>query len=420
MAGMMLPGVDPRDLAQAGWGVIFHERESPEVQEALQPLLEHRKSQAGRHFEHLYQEFRGESGLRDGESKEDFLAKNDAPAGAVNPDRMPYYLLIVGDPKLIPFHFQQQLDTQHAVGRICFDTLEEYANYAKSVVEVEAGHVPRDRRITLFGVRNPDDLPTKASTDFLVLPLADHLATRPKWQKQHWELSSLIGEEATKERLVHLLRGQQSPALLFTASHGMNFSFGDPLQRNHQGALLCQDWPGPERWQKFIPPDYYFSGDDVEAKANLQGMIAFHLASHSVGTPAFDEFESRNKQAIAPYPFAAYLPQRLLGHPNGGALAVIGHVGTTWPYSFFLTVTKIIGAFETAIRVLMDGFPVGFSLAYFNQYYSEAATDFALALQKLGSDKEVDPIEVSELWMAQSHAQKFSILGDPAVRLVLR
>jgi len=416
----LIPGVDPRNLAEAGWGVIFHEGENPDVREALRGLLEHRKLQASSRFEHLYREFSDRLGFRGSESKNDFLARNGATAGPVNPQRMPYYLLIVGDPKLIPFQFQQQLDTQHAVGRICFDKPEEYECYARSVVEVETSGVSRGRRINLFGVSNPDDLPTKLSTDLLIRPLAHHLTARANGQKtQEWEVRSLVGEEATKKHLTRLLHGEEAPTLFFTASHGLSFSCGDPLQRTHQGALLCQDWPGPKRWQQSIPLDYYFSGDDVKSDAHLKGMIAFHLASHSAGTPVFDEFvelDGRPPKAMAPYPFVAHLPQRLLGHPMGGALAVVGYVGMAWPYSFLLTVSRALETFESTISLLMDGYPVGLALEYFNQSYAEWSADLAWALQKTNKDTQFSPIELTELWMSHS-AQNLVVLGDPAVRL---
>ena len=423
----LAPGLDPKDLAVTGWGVIFHQRESPEIREALAPLLEHRKAQAGRDFEHLYQEFTGEGetgGYRDGENKEDFLARHGAVSGPVNPDRMPYYLLIVGGPDRIPFHFQHQLDVQYAVGRIAFDTAEEYARYARSVVAAETGDAVRDRRLAFFGVSNPDDYATHLSAGRLVQPLAAGLATPKKWQKvRDWQVSSSVAGEATKARLGELLGGAENPGILFTASHGIGFPHGDPLQRDRQGSLLCQDWPGPKQWTGAVPSDFYFSGDDVNGDARVHGLIAFHFACHGAGTPEKDEFAIRNgdgkpPKALAPQPFVARLPQRLLAHPAGGALAVIGHVEKTWAYSFLgKRSLSQLDAFEWTLRMLMDGYPVGYAMEWFNQRYGELSADLTLAIQQMGYGEKLGDEEVAGLWTGNNDARNYAVIGDPAVRV---
>jgi hypothetical protein len=421
----LMPGIDPKDLAHTGWGVVFHEKESPEIREALAPLLMHRQAEAGKRFEHLYRELSGAEGYHEGMGKEDFLAACGAAMGPVNPHRLPYYLLLVGGPERIPFHFQHQLDLQYAVGRVAFDTAEEYARYARSVVETETSGAGGGRRIALFGVRNCDDGATELSADRLVRPLAERLGTPTEWQQSPpWEVSSVVADEATKERLGRLLGGEETPALLFTASHGMGFFHGDPLQRDHQGALLCQNWPGPKKWRRSVPPEHYFSGDDVSRAARLQGLVVFHFACHGVGTPAVDEFAVRDghpPRALAPVPFVARLPQRLLGHPGGSALAVIGHVERAWAYSFLgkqsLSQTE---AFESTFRVLMDGYPVGYAMEWFNQRYGELAADLTLALQRLGYGDRVGEEEIAGLWTANNDARNYAVLGDPAVRIAMR
>ena len=156
---------------------------------------------------------------------------------------MPYYLLIVGDPETIPFSFQYQLDMQYAVGRIHFDKLEDYAQYAASVVLAETSKLRLPQRVVVFAPQNPDDRATQLSMEHLAVPLATHLEdAMPDWKVQR-----VFREEATKAHLSALLGGPDTPPLLFSCGHGMGFPPGDNLQFTDQGALLCQDWPGPNK-----------------------------------------------------------------------------------------------------------------------------------------------------------------------------
>src|SRR5215813_6749118 len=112
---MGLPvGVDPAQLAEAGWGVIFAYEDQdrvPAIKEALGGLLRLRQEQAGEH----YREYSGENSYRPNESTFGFLARCGVGSGSVDPEKVPYYLLIVGDPGKIPYRFQRQLDVQYAV-----------------------------------------------------------------------------------------------------------------------------------------------------------------------------------------------------------------------------------------------------------------------------------------------------------------
>jgi hypothetical protein len=424
----VIEGVDTRNMAETGWGIIFAAKDddAPRIREALQELLDHRREQAAQSKEQRYHEYLGFDGYQQDESGVNFLARHEASVtGPVNPDRMPYYLLVVGDPARLPFRFQYELDVQHAVGRIHFETLDEYAHYARSVVQAELEGLSLPRRAAFFGVANADDRATRLSAENLVKPLVDMMSSgRPDWT-----IEPILKGAATKARLERLLGGDETPALLFTASHGVAFPNGDEYQLRHQGALLCQQWPGPVAWPhgERITPEYYFSADDVGDNARLLGLLTFHFACFGAGTPHLNDFayDDEDQESLAPHPFVARLPQRLLAHPQGGALAAIGHVDQTWGWSYSWPhagqQVLQLDVFESTLKRLMKGYPVGSAMEYFNDRYGALSTFLTSALQDVRRGKVPDAageMRLASLWVANNDARSYVILGDPAVRLL--
>ena len=404
-------GIDPEDLAQAGWGVIFAEDSTDEVVEALKPLLEFRKEQAGE----LFREYRGESAPNPLESKQRWLARHKMGAGAANPTKVPYYLMLVGEPTSLPYQFQYQLDVQYSVGRISFDTAEEYAQYAQSVVDAERGKRARSKRIALFGPKNQSDRATKLSAEQLVQPLEGDLSGFGGWNV---DLS--VGEDATKDRLTSLLTdSDDGPSVLFTASHGMAFPGTDGRLRHAQGALLCQDWPGPMLWgRRPINDEFYFAASDVPPSVCPEVVFAF--ACFGAGTPHRNDFPHLGMSGFhgETTPFVAQLPVRLLTAPQKSTLAFVGHVERAWGCSFTSAdVGEQREPFTDCLRAIMAGWRVGHAVEFFNQRYADLATDLSDRLYRREhyGERFLDS-ELVQLWTANNDARSYVVVGDPAVR----
>jgi hypothetical protein len=417
----MVEGRDYKKLDEAGWGVIFAAEPEAGVYEALKPLLDLRKEQASKKDERLYKEYKGMGGYLPGDTKRMFLKRGGAQvSGVVDPTRMPYYLLIVGDPDVIPYEFQYQMDVQYGVGRLHFDRVEDYAQYAASVIAAETGKIQLARKATFFGVNKEGDPVTQLSAKFLVDPL--HKAVLND-QTGKWAIDLVGGEAATKARLGALMGGSEAPAFLFTASHGMGGNNGSPKQMPYQGALVCQEHPGPGFRGDSRP--FYFAGEDLSSDARLGGTIAMMFACYGAGTPKFNEFRQRDGQAtagqIAPKAFVAALPKAMLSHPKGGALAVIGHVERAWSCSFLDGKSSTqTSTFESSVKKLLDGYPVGYAMEEFNSKYAELSSELLemITLLKVQEKLKADPTEeLVKNWTENYDARNYSLVGDPAVRM---
>lgn len=394
------------------------------LRQALAPLLELRRAQAARLDERLYREIGGADGYREGETTTPFLERLKAGPGPVDPTRVPYYLLLVGSPEAVPFRLQYQLGVQHAVGRLDFDTLEEIRRYAESVVAAETGPggggAGRARRAVFFAPAHPGDEATRMSSRWLVPPLASSLQE----ERFGWQVETVPGPAATRARLAELLGAEgpgEAPAVVFTAGHGVGFPSGDPLQAEHQGALVCQDWPGPGGGGLERP--HWLAAEDVGGDARPAGLVAFFFACFGAGTPREDDFTRQaagagERRQLAPRSFVSRLPQRLLGHPRGGALAVVGHVERAWDYSFLWESTgSQTEVFASALRRLLEGHPLGSALEFFGQRYAQLAAMLSEENEALGFGKTLDEALLARLWTAARDARNFTLLGDPAVRV---
>lgn len=436
----------PHDLASAGWGVIFPAAGAGPRKEALAGLLARRREQAGQRYRELV--------FQPGDNKERFLRRHGVgAAGPVDPRRMPYYLLLAGNPEEIPWDFQYRLGVQYAVGRLHFERPEQYAAYARTVVRseergaegggaggggkgVDAG--AGERRVTFFGVRNPDDRATALSEQYLVRPLAHNLEQRCY---AGWEVSAVAPQEAGKARLLRLLGGEETPSLLFTASHGVEFSRGNSRQLAEQGGLLCGEWPGPEAVKGPLSRDHFLTAEDMPEGADFRGMVAFFFACYGAGTPRFDAFShlrSGPPEELAPEAFVSRLPQRLLGHSGRGdgrgALAVIGHVERAWGCSFLWGgAGSQPQAFEDTLRRLMKGYRVGAATSRLHERYAELAVDLTSEIERDRMRRALGPPagrpspladpagdtddQLARRWTAHNDARSYVVLGDPAVRL---
>ena len=317
----------------------------------------------------------------------------------------------------------------YAVGRIAFDRPEQYRRYVEGLIAYEkAGAAPNGREILYWGPRNRADRATQLSADCLIRPLfdgipatGDQTALPAIAEQRRFRSRCLGGSDATRANLLeplHAVEVGRRPAFLFTASHGLEWPNGHENQLAQQGALLCQDWPGPG-----VPPrsEHCVRAADIGDEARLHGLVAFLFACHGAGTPAFDQFladRAKGPVPIAGRPFVAALPQQLLSHANGPALAVFGHVERAWGYSIRPRgLGPRLRPFRNLISRVLKGEPVGHATKDLSDRFTAASAQLNLLNDPSYLGARPPASELAALWVECNDARNYVLLGDPAARL---
>lgn len=423
--------VNPEKLDETGWDIVFPvDVDATQLKEALAPLLKLRAEQVG---DGRFEVFDGSRGVRPGESVLDWLERQGPDGqggpglGLVNPRKgVPFYLLLVASPEQIPMTFQYMLDLYWAVGRLHFDSVAEYERYAQSVARYESlDYRPQQRRqATMFATEHSFDPATQMFTRHVARPFIDGGdGEEPVHQGLRFALDPILGGGATKAALADALCGRRAggpPAVLFSGGHGMVFRATDPRLPACQGALVCNDWEG----YGAINERHWFAAEDVPDDARVHGMLHFLFACYGGGWEKYDTFRDGpdgTSRQVAPAPGLARLPQRLLAHPNGGALAVLAHVDRAWSYSFqTLHKASQNTGLREVLRCLLNGLRVGNATDRFNLQWAALSAPLSDAMRTAGANPTPAALrEVARLWIARDDARNYVIIGDPAVRLRL-
>lgn len=409
--------INPSNLEKAGWAIVFS-AESGTVKDSLGTLIRHRRRTIPPDRCKILE-------YRKGEDVRSWLKRYGVSPGNVIPSKVPFYLLLIGSPTTIPFEFQYALSIEYAVGRLCFDELEHYAQYALSITSFEKRLARNESEVCFWAPRH--DEATELSADFLVRPLAE----RGKYADLEnaddsftTENRCFIGKRATKQCLSEILESKSTPAMLFTASHGVGWPVGHAQQKEKQGALVCQDWNQRGEFNE----SHYFAASDITDEAKVNGLVVFSFACFSAGTPAYDTFDagsfltranSKNRAArIAHAPFVTALPQRILSHPQGSGLAFIGHVDRAWSFSIKPHgLAEQLIPFRNCISTILRGKPVGLALRDFAQRYAILSTALLNTLGPSKTNALTTDQAMILAWIERNDAQSYIILGDPAARV---
>ena len=391
---------DATKLSRAGWGVIFAHDADPAIREALRATARsHRRAQAAEEKEHYYQEYSGVRGYRPGESKQQFLARHGAGPGPADPEKVPYYLLLVGDPGGDPVPLP--VPARRAVRRRPPALRDRWTDYARYARERRRGRDrnPRCPRTAGGLLRRaqrggPGDAVERRSSG-----QAARRRNSPA-NRRDGRSQTLLGEEATKARLGRLLGGAETPPSSSPPATAWVFRTATRASWRIKARCSARTGPAVAVAACRSRQDFYFAGDDVgddrpPARADrlpLRLLRRRHAALDDFAHLATGATEWRSPRT----PFSRGCRSGCSATPTAAR----------WRWSATSSGPGAIrssgsGAgeqlevFEGTLLRLLRRPPLGRAIEFFNERYAELSSDLSNELEEVKFGKTPDDFELA-------------------------
>ncbi|MCB9779327.1 MAG: patatin-like phospholipase family protein [Alphaproteobacteria bacterium] len=402
------------DVSTSGFALLMPQgldRRSA-IYKALAPLLELRRAEAERRGTGRYVELLGsKDGLRPGESAAAFLARIGATLGEVDPQKLPYHVLLVASPDDVPLDFQVALDGDYAVGRVWFEQPDDFARYARAVVRSEQASVRHRPRLALASCDGgtPWD---RAVDEHLLSPIQTRLPSAAgSWTVTRERVEVDGNPEAAVARMQRLFQGPEAPDMLLLGSQTHGFPRPAP------GAPP----PGFERVGRIrVGRELALGPERLDPAERVGPSIVVHYGGFTGG---WSERGSYAFSDLAPgwtRPPGDHLcpdSQALLSWQAGGALAVLGKLDLAWIARTLRPESGEPQAIAGLLARLMEGRTIG-AAGHALAEYARVESGLLRNLEEASQPVDADALEVQRI--TALNARGWVLLGDPAVRLRTR
>jgi hypothetical protein len=326
-------------------------------------------------------------------------------------DQVPFYLLICGSPRVVPWEIQFRLNLSRAVGRLDLPK-EGLVHYVTSLLSDWKESAANPLNTVVWATSA--DWVTKVMKAAIAEPLFNAFEADNNLRQG---AQSLFGHEATAHALRTSL-GRQRPGLIVTTSHGCMDStrpglaerLGVPVDALHD---LMTPVPLLDEWQ---PGGAIWLGVAC-CSAGIHSQNSFH----GLLSPRSAEHDTMERIANELGPAVAPLPRALLGAPNP-LRAFIGHVEPTFDRTWYdeanhqRLADALLQAFYQHLYQPQSE-PIGWGLrGHFLQY--GALRDAVDAGREATNRFDPDgPRQVLDSILRALDVRNLVILGDPTVAL---